>query len=70
MRVEATSENVDRLFTGVMVEINEPFIGRVRKPGWKCRKCGWQIITQNLPIPHECPAGSVFRDALKQEVKG
>lgn len=54
MHVKVTSDDLDDVFEGVIVEVNE-ISYLARKPGWKCRKCGWIAVTQGLPWGHDCP---------------
>ncbi len=56
MLVRATEANIAELFEGVMVPFDEPFIGVIRRPGWRCKRCGWTFVAVGLPIPHECQA--------------
>lgn len=53
-RVEATESNIDELFHGVMIDV-EDIGGKYSVPGWKCRACGWTVGSQGLPPWHNCP---------------
>ena len=50
-----TDDELDEHFEGVMIDVEEPFIGSVRVPGWKCRHCGWTVGTIDYPPSHDCP---------------
>jgi len=50
-----TDDELDAHFEGVMIEVDEPFIGKCYKPGWKCRHCGWMVGTISYPPSHDCP---------------
>jgi len=53
---------------GAMIEVEEPFIGTVRRPGWECPFCGWTIGGENAPIHfgiNECG-----KCKMKLEVEG
>lgn len=39
-------------WTGVLIEVDEPFIGKRKKPGWKCPNCG--MMFGMIDLPKEC----------------
>jgi rubrerythrin len=57
------AEEICALFTGEMIEIEDPFTGKYRVPGWRCKQCSWLVGAQGKPPPHECPeAGEKQRE--------
>jgi hypothetical protein len=40
---------LDKDFEGLMVEIDDPIIGKRNKPAWKCRACGLKWVSSELP---------------------
>jgi len=50
-----TDDGLDEHFEGVMIDAEDPFIGKIRVPGWKCRHCGWTVGTISYPPSHDCP---------------
>ena len=64
MLIKPETENaLNELFEGVMLQINDPFIGLTNRPGWKCKKCGWEIGSIGFPPAHDCP-----RDGENQQI--
>lgn len=53
--VVVTAANIDDFFQGIMLRVEEPFIGFTWRPGWRCRACGWQVGCADLPPSHSCP---------------
>ncbi len=52
--LRVSKETVDKHFIGIMITVQDPFIGPHQVPGWQCRHCGWRVGTQELPPPHVC----------------
>ncbi len=34
---------------GIMLEFTDPFIGKIKRPGWQCPECGWKIAMLDKP---------------------
>lgn len=63
-------DELDWHFEGVMIEVDEPFVGKFYKPGWKCRHCGWTVGATGYPPTHECPDGEASDDELVRRWRG
>lgn len=61
--VVATRANIDELFEGVMIPVQEPGY-EARKPGWKCRACGFTVGSIGLPPAHICPRDGEYQEYL------
>jgi len=63
--------SVDRDFEAVLIVCREPFIGAVKRPGWKCRSCGWTVGGEGLPPFHNCPKdGEEQKLFLREKLEG
>jgi hypothetical protein len=69
MRIEANDVNVDALFEGVMIPVDDGF-DRYWLPGWKCRMCGWRVGSRDLPPWHDCPSDGQKQAARRVEARG
>lgn len=38
--------------------------------GWRCKTCGWEIATDDLPPAHECPDDGVWQRVWLESVRG
>ena len=61
-RVRVTESDIDDFFEGIMITINDWDIGEHRVPGWKCKRCGWRVGSQDLPPSHECPLDGIIQE--------
>jgi hypothetical protein len=65
--LRVTDETLDEHFEGVMIDVNDPFVGGYTVPGWKCLHCGWIIGTAGLPPSHYCPDDGQAQAAKRKQ---
>jgi hypothetical protein len=51
------TDDLDAKWLGVMIEVDDPFIGKHSVPGWECRTCGQRYGSQGYP-PKRCKCGA------------
>lgn len=62
-----TDDELVQHFEGVMIPVNDPFVGDYSVPGWKCVHCGWMVGAQGYPPGHECPDDGLWQFALRYD---